>query len=188
MADVKFTGLSAVTPPIDKGSLVASSIYDGVSAYTSEKVTVSQLADAVFLMDAEQKITFDSSGTNKVVVLDSNSTCQIDFNAFAENDINITADNLGYNKGWAYISDTQGGIGWNQGGSEVAMQCLSSGLARITVGGVTKIGANSTGIGFFNATPVAKPSITGSRGGNAALADLLTDLASLGLITDSTTA
>lgn len=54
-------------------------------------------------------------------------------------------------------------------------------------GGV-KVEGNATGIGFFAATPVAKPAVTGSRGGNAAVAALLTALASLGLITDSTTA
>lgn len=43
-------------------------------------------------------------------------------------------------------------------------------------------------LGFFGTAPIAKPSVTGSRGGNAALADLLTKLASLGLITDSTSA
>lgn len=43
-------------------------------------------------------------------------------------------------------------------------------------------------LGFFNATAVAKPTVTGSRGGNAALASFLTAMASLGLITDSTTA
>lgn len=41
---------------------------------------------------------------------------------------------------------------------------------------------------FFGATLTAKPTVTGSRGGNAALASLLTALASLGLITNSTTA
>lgn len=43
-------------------------------------------------------------------------------------------------------------------------------------------------VGFFGTAPVAKGAITGSRGGNAALASLLTYLASLGLITDSSTA
>lgn len=43
-------------------------------------------------------------------------------------------------------------------------------------------------LGFFSATPVAKPTVTGSRGGNAALASLLTGLAGLGLVTDSTSA
>lgn len=43
-------------------------------------------------------------------------------------------------------------------------------------------------IGFYGATPASKPTVTGSRGGNAALADLLTELATLGLITDSSSA
>jgi hypothetical protein len=42
-------------------------------------------------------------------------------------------------------------------------------------------------LGFYNTTPTTKPTITGSRGSNAALADLLTKLAGLGLLTDSTT-
>jgi hypothetical protein len=42
--------------------------------------------------------------------------------------------------------------------------------------------------GFYNTTPAAKQTVTGSRGGNAALASLLTALATTGLITDSSTA
>jgi hypothetical protein len=49
-------------------------------------------------------------------------------------------------------------------------------------------GHRGTKVGFYNTTPVTKPTVTGSRGGNAALASLLTALASEGLITDSTTA
>jgi len=47
----------------------------------------------------------------------------------------------------------------------------------------------SGGPGFYGTTviPASKPTVTGSRGGNAALADLLTKLASFGLITDGTT-
>ncbi len=47
----------------------------------------------------------------------------------------------------------------------------------------------SNGLGLFGSTPVtAKPTVSGSRGGNAALTSLLTALASYGLIVDSTTA
>jgi len=42
-------------------------------------------------------------------------------------------------------------------------------------------------LGFFAATPIAKPTITGSQNANPAIASLLTNLASEGLITDSTT-
>lgn len=43
-------------------------------------------------------------------------------------------------------------------------------------------------VGFFGATAVVKPTVTGSRGGNAALASLLTALANLGVLTDSSSA
>lgn len=46
----------------------------------------------------------------------------------------------------------------------------------------------SGNVGFYGTTPVAKPTISGSRGGNAALADLITKLAAFGLLTDGTTA
>ncbi len=49
------------------------------------------------------------------------------------------------------------------------------------------IGGSGQKIGFCGSTPVVKPSITGSRGGNAALASIITALATYGLITDSTT-
>lgn len=48
-----------------------------------------------------------------------------------------------------------------------------------------QVGGN---VGFYNTTPVVKPTVTGSRGGNAALASLLTALASQGLVTDSSSA
>jgi hypothetical protein len=47
---------------------------------------------------------------------------------------------------------------------------------------------NATGVGFYGVAPIARPNITGSRGGNAALASLLTQGALLGLWTDSTVA
>lgn len=43
-------------------------------------------------------------------------------------------------------------------------------------------------VGFFGSGGVTRPTVTGSRGGNAALASALTALSQLGLITDSTTA
>jgi hypothetical protein len=42
--------------------------------------------------------------------------------------------------------------------------------------------------GFFGAEPAARPTVTGAKGGNAALASLLSALATLGLITDGSSA
>lgn len=53
--------------------------------------------------------------------------------------------------------------------------------------GTNQIQGNATGLGFFAGAPVAKPTVTGAKGGNAALTSLLAALANLGLITDSTT-
>ncbi len=52
----------------------------------------------------------------------------------------------------------------------------------VQVPGTLKVTGN---VGFYNTAPAAKPTVTGSRGSNAALASLLTALAGLGLLTDS---
>lgn len=49
-----------------------------------------------------------------------------------------------------------------------------------------KLSWSAAGLGFQGASPQAKPTVTGSRGSNAALASLLTALANYGLITNST--
>ncbi|MEL7232986.1 MAG: hypothetical protein AAGK74_00740 [Chloroflexota bacterium] len=49
------------------------------------------------------------------------------------------------------------------------------------------IRATSTTVGFFGSSGSAKPTVTGSRGGNAALNSLLQSLAGMNLITNSTT-
>jgi hypothetical protein len=54
--------------------------------------------------------------------------------------------------------------------------------------GRLRVGESNHSMGFFGANPILKPTVTGSRGGNAALTSLLQQLAALGLITDNTTA
>ena len=64
----------------------------------------------------------------------------------------------------------------------------SNGSVRIEqTGGTVNLESNDTGLGFFATSPIAKPTVSGSTGGNAALQNLLTELSNLGLITDSTT-
>lgn len=75
------------------------------------------------------------------------------------------------------------------GVKKFAVDSSGQGLTWDSASAGLKIGlASGEKVGFFGATPVAQVNVTGSRGGNAALASLLTALASLGLITDSTTA
>lgn len=64
----------------------------------------------------------------------------------------------------------------------VAEMRVAGGAAAIRVGG-----ANGLALSFYGGVPETQPTVTGSRGGNAALASLLTELATLGLIVDGTT-
>lgn len=63
-------------------------------------------------------------------------------------------------------------------------------LLRVMTAGAlaTRISMRHDGIAFNAGAHALSPSVTGSRGGNAALASLLTTLASMGLITDGTSA
>ena len=71
----------------------------------------------------------------------------------------------------------------------VRMVISAAGVVR-TVGEIEidgDLNHDGSNVGFYGSAPVAKPTVTGSRGGNAALASLLTALANLGLITDNST-
>ena len=57
----------------------------------------------------------------------------------------------------------------------------------LRVNGSTVIQSTGNNLGFFGSAAVAKPTVTGAKGGNAALTSLCAQLAALGLITDSTT-
>lgn len=70
--------------------------------------------------------------------------------------------------------------------SDIQIKGRGTGGINITApNDAARIYATTVGLGFFGNTPIAKPTITGSRGGNAALASLLTQLAIYGLVTDS---
>jgi hypothetical protein len=54
--------------------------------------------------------------------------------------------------------------------------------------GTVRIAVDTTGIGFFATAPTSRATITGSRAGNGALANLLVELAAKGLVLNGTTA
>lgn len=82
-------------------------------------------------------------------------------------------------KAWLLLGQTDGTLGFYAYDDSV-----SAGTPVLTFGRA----GTAPRLGFFNGTPIVKPAVGGSRGGNAALASLLSWLATYGLITDSTTA
>lgn len=85
----------------------------------------------------------------------------------------------------------EGGSGGSTGGTVLVQAGYSSTTTgRVQVRGAGAqllVDAHDSELGFFGTTAIAKPTVTGSTGANVALQNLLTALANLGLITDSTT-
>ena len=90
--------------------------------------------------------------------------------------INLNAADFNLTQGLITVISPDVRMGVATGGNNATIRCTCTGAP-----------SNTPKIGFFGATPVSLPGVGGSRGGNAALASLLTALASLGLIIDSTT-
>jgi hypothetical protein len=81
--------------------------------------------------------------------------------------------------------DASGSVAIRAGNGETVTLWVDSSQAAIADGdGITF----PTAVGFMGAAASPRIAVTGSRGGNAALASLLTALATFGLITDNTTA
>lgn len=83
-----------------------------------------------------------------------------------------------------YVASEVLAIQQRQHGKEIQLTAEDSGgTTRKTI----RMGKNTTGshLAFHDTAPIARPTVTGSRGGNAALASLLTALSNYGLITDS---
>ena len=122
--------------------------------------------------------------------------CFVDFGTNGGPGFKVTANDT-YGATMDFVNAAfSGGSNWSiQGGrvngmgvaGSMAFSNTSNGTFPLilTPAGHAVFGGN---VGFNGTTAIAKPTITGSRGGNAALASLLTALASYGLITDSTTA
>lgn len=95
-------------------------------------------------------------------------------------DAGIQAGNSapGASGGYAFVRAGAGTIASDNGEAQLRN---AAGSALLSVGGA------NNGISFFGGVPEAQATVTGSRGGNAALASLLTALADYGLIVDGTT-
>lgn len=64
---------------------------------------------------------------------------------------------------------------------------VDAAYVQLKYNGTVRFSVDTNGLGFYGAVPSAKPTIVGAKGGNVALANLITALATLGLLIDSTT-
>lgn len=84
----------------------------------------------------------------------------------------------------------------DSGGNLSLNQVVAGSILSLTVGGPSGSGlpvfsalksGSLAALGFYGQTPAGKQTITGSKGGNAALTSLITALSAVGLFSDSTT-
>jgi len=149
----------------------------------------------------------DSAGTNRYCVttidktttttttVDAATNATTDVMRIGHNTTGTPATNFGSAMRWLLESSTtadqnaaQINVVWTtatHASRQAAMifYAYDAGAAREFMRGSTNGSAPT--IGFLGAGAVARQTVTGSRGGNAALASVLTALANLGLITDS---
>lgn len=116
--------------------------------------------------------------------------------AGVDSNVGLTPDNGAFTQGFFFAETTSSSIGFSSGdvgpnsGSDVLCRAnevrIATGIA--TGGFDNRIQVIENKIGIFGAVPVLKQTVTGSRGGNAALANFLTAIANFGWIIDNSTA
>lgn len=89
-----------------------------------------------------------------------------------------------FNAGWGVKQRAAGGFHMKL----EPFSSLVTKLQQVGGSGTEFIRFADNSMGFFGAAGGSRPTITGSRGGNVALANTLANLAALGLVTDATTA
>lgn len=74
-----------------------------------------------------------------------------------------------------------------QGATNLTGIRYQSSNVEVHIGASFAAGFGTNTLGFCGTSPISKPTVTGAKSGNAALTSLLTQLAAMGLITDSST-
>lgn len=193
VAELKLTASNSSW--VEQASIgVYKDIYTNYAFSTAKMLIGSETAFA----DTLSQVMIQQSHTSSSISLNHTSwgrAAMIGFNAHRSViSTNYTADNE-----WKFAGvqdgSTKAGMFSFDGNSNIFRFHVSGNNAANggNITGWTKVlevglSSGSPAIGFLGTSQVAKQTVTGSRGGNAALASLLTALANYGLITNSTTA
>lgn len=193
-------------------SPIIDNCYNGIAAITAERVSITapnvrncsnfgilvgancidiQIAGGYALSNSNnytdggstRPVTFglitDTTGKlstpNSVLVTGSSVT----ISKASGNDTSFVLDQAGIETAYYKQYATSGnlGIGNSSVGDIIAM----------TVGGDATLGLNGKKVAFYGGGPVIKQTVTGAKAGNAALTSLMTALAAIGLVIDTTT-
>lgn len=139
------------------------------------------IAGANLALDNNQGIYLKSSGGTQFQVISMDGSNNLSLR-------NELAANSSTYYGNSSTSNNTGSVFFQTDGAN-RLEIKSNGQFVFTPdGSTTVLTVDANGIGFYSTAGQAKPTVSGSRGANAALASLLTALAGLGLLTDSSSA
>lgn len=190
---------AAYNIPGQKVSVIGGSINNGINGSVGTGVVLTSTSLACLLLTATvssvaTKLT--DAGTKNTYIIDPDGVARIEpgFLGLETAGLRVNKEGAGAQDPTASF-ESNGTVGPVLGTADsFVTMVLDHTWANATRGsfrlrGVEALAIGPTNaVGFHGSTPTTKPAITGSRGGNAALASLLTQLATKGLITDSTTA
>ena len=136
-------------------------------------------------------------GTSNKIGADANSFTYLMFNGAATGNRQLLFQSASANRWNFYASGSPAESGSDAGSPFVLSYYTDAGAYKGDILTATRLGAltvaasttrfTGSNLGFYSATAIAKPTVTGSRSTGAAMVSLLTALSNLGLITDSTT-
>ena len=133
-----------------------------------------------FLWDNTSSITaFDISGVSHTYGIDFRGSSSV-------------AGSGGYQTlytGAAIRFGSQNAVAWRNASDSADLTMLQADSSNNLRVGATSTGVmlQGTALGFYGTIPISQPTVSGSKGGNAALTSLLVALATLGLVVDTTT-
>ncbi len=175
------TGLVLITA--SSGAATGSGTNDAfirVGAGTGPTTLISCQAESIdhFLMDD------DSNSTTPIVLIDCTFDADIEVNSTFRHYVVIGGKS---NVTPTFTGSTNDLSVTNIGATAVDIDSMSGNPRHVIINsGDADFNVNT--LGFYGATPATKPTVTGARDDGTALADLLTELATLGILTDSSTA
>lgn len=178
------TGAVTTAPASSAGNTIQSS---GDFTGFVVKKRAGQTTDVWQIQDDTGVVWFSEASTGVItstrqIVVNNSSGLQVQDGS--GNEVAVFSANNGFRV------KTTGNAAWMNLGTDGAatpvldvFDAASALKVRIDGNGYTKLDR----VGFQGTSPIAKPTVSGSKGANAALGSLLTALASYGLITDSST-
>lgn len=185
------TGMAAISGAVANTFIRddGSSLYSLRVRGSHEKAAIAVASGAGgMVIGAEESTFFSAANTLLHVVSGATNPTPL---AVTHSGVSNIAAQVSNTKGDVRMGVTGNAGGFFTGSAEGDAALIFNSGKNLNIGrsgGVTPPLKIGNGIGFFGTAPQTKQEVTGSRGGNAALASLLEKLAAYGLITNGTTA